>query len=481
MPAPASADDFLAVVEKSRLVAAGALADYRARIATGSNSPDSPKRVADLLIRDGRITPFQAELLLAGKSRPFFIGPYKVLSRIGNGSMGVVYLCLHTGMRRQVALKVLQGRRAKDEVALQRFLREARAAAALNHPNVVHALDLGCEADLHYLCMEYIDGVSLKELVRKEGPVEPRRLAGYLRQAALGVQHAHEAGLIHRDIKPSNLMIDRDGVVKVLDLGLALYAEGDEELTQGVQLGNIAYAAPEQAKDSHAVDGRADIYSLGATFYLAATGRQPVPAVGIADKTPPPRARDTADFTRLMAILERMTALKPADRPQTAAEVAAELATWITPPPLPRGTPISSTELTLPTPTATAAPVPAPATAATPPAPAAPQPSVTAPAAAALAAQPGLRPPAPPAAPRPAPTPPPLPAPAPAKHKLAFEVARPPQPAARPAKWKLPSWQSLRDRIPKTAFTREWFSRWRVPLVLGSAALLGLLLAVITR
>src|SRR5262249_38211773 len=264
--------------------------------------------------------------------RPFFVGPYKVLSRIGNGNMGVVYLCEHVDMRRRVALKVLQGRRAKDQVALQRFLREARAAAAINHPNVVHALDLGCEGDLHYLSMEYIDGISLKEVVRAQVPLEPRRLAGYLRQAALGLQHAHQAGLIHRDIKPSNVMIDRDGVVKILDLGLALFAEGDEELTQGVQLGDIAYAAPEQTRDSHTVDARADIYSLGATFYLAATGRQPLPAMGITDNTPPPRALATTDFSRLMAILQRMTATNPDLRHQTASEVVAEIVAWVTPP-----------------------------------------------------------------------------------------------------------------------------------------------------
>ncbi len=333
MPAPASTDDFLAIVEKSRLMALDELDGYRLRAAA---DPKPPKQVADWMVKDGVLTAFQAELLLAGKSRPFFIGPYKVLSRIGNGSMGVVYLCEHVDMCRRVAVKVLQERRAKDEVAFQRFLREARAAAALNHPNVVHALDLGNEGNVHYLTMEYIDGVSLKDLVRKEGPLPARRLADYLRQAALGVQHAHEVGLVHRDIKPSNIMIDRDGVVKVLDLGLALFADAEEELTRGARLGNIAYAAPEQVQDSHTVDARADIYSLGATFYFAATGRHPTPGVGISNDTPPPRANDKGDFTRLMSILQRMTAPEPANRYQTAAKVVTEMVMWVPPaPPMP--------------------------------------------------------------------------------------------------------------------------------------------------
>src|ERR1700722_15476613 len=167
MPPPVTPADFLTIVEKSGLLQKEELGGYRNRFAA---DPGPPDQVANLLVVDGRLTPFQVELLLAGKYRPFFIGAYKVLSRIGNGSMGVVYLCEHRDMRRKVAVKVLQSRRARDEVALERFLREARAAAALNHPNVVHALDVGCENGLHYLVMEYIAGMSLKQLILSEGP-----------------------------------------------------------------------------------------------------------------------------------------------------------------------------------------------------------------------------------------------------------------------------------------------------------------------
>jgi serine/threonine protein kinase len=325
MPPPVNADEFLAVVEKSGLLAEGELDDYRYRAAA---DPASPDRVANWMVTDGRLTPFQVGLLLAGKYRPFFVGSYKVLSRLGNGSMGVVYLCEHKDMRRRVAVKILQSRRVHDQVALERFFREARAAAHLNHPNVVHALDVGFESGLHYLVMEYINGNSLKEMFSKTGPLPPLLVANYLLQAAQGIQHAHEAGLIHRDIKPSNIMIDRAGVIKLLDLGLARFNNEEVDLTRGATLGSLAYAAPEQMEDSHTVDARGDVYSLGATFYHALCGRPPI-GVGV-DAPPPPRPTDIANFTRVMAVLRKMIAVNPSERYQSAAEVVAELAGWAT-------------------------------------------------------------------------------------------------------------------------------------------------------
>jgi serine/threonine protein kinase len=341
MPAPGNATEFLAVVEKSRLLKEDDLDRYRFQSAA---DPSPPDRVAKWMMMDGRLTQFQAGLLLAGKSRPFFLGQYKILSRLGNGSMGVVYLCEHEIMARKVAVKVLQRRRAQDVVALERFLREARAAAALDHPNVVRALDFGCENQLHYIVMEYIDGRSLKAQVLSEGALQPLKVAGYLRQAALGLQHAHAAGLIHRDVKPSNLMINRNGIVKLLDLGLARFEESDVDLTQGKKLGTLAYVAPEQATDSHAVDARADIYSLGVTFYLALTGRSPKPGNGIGDAVPPD-LEDTINFDRIMTVLRRMTAQAPAERYQSAAEVAAEMDLILSPPPaIPEPEPLSEHE-----------------------------------------------------------------------------------------------------------------------------------------
>src|SRR4029079_13529367 len=126
-------------------------------------------------------------------------------------------------MRRRVAVKVLPASKANDESALKRFEREARAAAALDHPNIVHAYDIDQDEDLHFLVMEYVDGASLQDIVKKSGPMEPLRAAHYIRQASLGLEHAHGAGLVHRDIKPGNILVDRAGLVKILDMGLARF------------------------------------------------------------------------------------------------------------------------------------------------------------------------------------------------------------------------------------------------------------------
>ena len=167
---------------------------------------------------------------------------------------------------------------------IERFYREARAAAALDHPNIVRAYDIDREEGepgqntLHYLVMEFVDGASLQDIISRSGPLSPERAAHYIKQAAQGLQHAHEAGLVHRDIKPGNLLLDRTGTVKVLDLGLARFFEpGKDNVTErydekNAVLGTADYLAPEQARGD-AVDIRADIYSLGATFYFLLTGR----------------------------------------------------------------------------------------------------------------------------------------------------------------------------------------------------------------
>src|SRR3989442_406990 len=232
-------------------------------------------------------------------------------------------------MRRRAAVKVLPTARASDPSALERFYREARAVAALDHPNIVRAYDIDQEDNLHFLVMEYVDGTSLQELVKKSGPLEPGRSAHYIRQAAMGLQHAHEvAGLVHRDIKPGNLIVDRGGTVKILDMGLArFFNDQDDMLTQKYDenvLGTADYLAPEQALDSHGVDIRADIYSLGATFYYCLTGRTPFTEGTVAQKliwhqtrqpTPIKQMRpDVPDALRVL--IDRMMSTDPAQRPQ---------------------------------------------------------------------------------------------------------------------------------------------------------------------
>jgi serine/threonine protein kinase len=324
MPVPTSVDEFLALLTRSKVVERKRLAAWLRRFGAPFATPE---QLANRMLVDGLLTPFQMTHLLQGKWRGYFVGHWKVLGPIGSGRMGAVYLCEHRHLRRQAAIKILLGIRAQDQTALGRFEREARAAAALDHPNIVHAFDVGCEDGLHYLVMEYVNGVSLRRIVEDKGPLPPAEAARYLHQAALGLQHAHEAGLVHRDIRPSNLMVDGDGIVKILDFELARFDEDESDLTRVGRLGSLPYIAPEQAEDSHRVDSRADIYSLGATFYLCLTGKRPRP--GMFDPLPRPRSPEhAAEFARLMQVLQRMMAPAPDDRYQSAAEVAETISAW---------------------------------------------------------------------------------------------------------------------------------------------------------
>lgn len=279
MPAPQTVPDFLALLRQSSLLTDANLDKFLDKHSTALRG--RPGALAGLLIEAGLLTHFQADQLLRGKWRRFSIGRYTVLDQIGTGGFGSVYLCEHRHMRRKVAVKILPMIRANDNSCLERFYREARAVAALNHPNIVRAYDVGQEQNLHFLAMEYVDGVTLHELVSQRGPLEPLRAVHYLRQAAQGLQHAYEAGLVHRDIKPGNLLVDMTGTVKILDLGLARFYEDhtDQLSAKNAEtvLGTIDYVSPEQALNSHDVDIRSDIYSLGATFYYCLTGSPPFP------------------------------------------------------------------------------------------------------------------------------------------------------------------------------------------------------------
>ena len=234
-------------------------------------------------------------------------------------------------------MKLLPPSSASDEESLKRFQREARASAALDHPNIVRTFDIGLDGKLHYLVMEYVDGKTLHEVVQAEGPLEVHRACAFIRQAALGLQHAHEAGLIHRDIKPGNLIVDAADTVKILDLGLARFigesAETEEVLTKGV-IGTPDYLAAEQIQDSHRVDIRADIFSLGGTLYFALTGRPPYGDQGTPAKKlqwqlthdPYPIHMFRPEVPdEVVTILTRMMAKGLRERYQKPAEVAAAL------------------------------------------------------------------------------------------------------------------------------------------------------------
>jgi serine/threonine protein kinase len=273
MDAISTVPDLLHLLEKSRLLERFDLDGYLRHPSRMLSTPKTARELAAMLVHDKILTRFQADNLLRGKWRGFFLGSYKVLRPIATGSTGVVYLCEHGDKPERVAVKVLEASRERDPESVKRFQREARAAAALDHPNIVRGFELGREDFCHYFVMEFVEGYSIKQLVRDHGPLESHVAIDYLRQAAAGLQHAHDAGLVHRDIKPSNLIVNRSGTLKILDMGLALFLEGDSILlTKRGVLGSLDYIAPEQATDSHAVDARADIFSLGATFWFCLTG-----------------------------------------------------------------------------------------------------------------------------------------------------------------------------------------------------------------
>jgi serine/threonine protein kinase len=298
--------------------------------------------MAERFFKAGLVTNFQNEQLLKGKFRGFSIGKYKVLERIGAGGMGQVFLCEHPHLRRRAAIKVLPVDRASEEALLGRFLREARAAAALDHPHIVRAFDVDQDRGLHFLVMEYVEGTDLYHMVRKRGPLPISEACEYIRQGSLGLQHAHEAGLIHRDIKPSNFLVDKSGTVKLLDLGLARFAEETpDELTHRFDgnnvLGTADYVAPEQTRDSHEVDQRCDIYALGGTLYFLLTGQAPFPDGSPADKMIAHRQRKPTPVRQLRSevapglalVIDKMMAKTPDDRFDSAIEVAESLAPWL--------------------------------------------------------------------------------------------------------------------------------------------------------
>ncbi len=347
MSSKLNVETFIAVLKKSGLIEADRLqrsvADYTAK----GGSPDDSHKLADFLVANGIITRWQSDKLLQGKHKGYFLGKYRLLSLLGKGGMSSVYLAEHVLMRRRCALKVLPTKRVTDSSYLARFHREAQAVASLDHPNIVRAYDVDHQVDrdneIHFLVMEYVEGFSLQELVQNQGVLGFCDTAEYIRQAALGLHNAHEAGMVHRDVKPGNLLVDPNGVVKVLDLGLARFFTGDEDedaLTirhDEKVLGTADYLAPEQALDSHTVDARADIYGLGCTMYFLLTGRPPFTEGTLAQrlmahqtKTPPAVESLRPDMPlSLAAIVRKMMSKKPEDRYSTAKENADALFAWI--------------------------------------------------------------------------------------------------------------------------------------------------------
>ena len=263
---------------------------------------------------------------------------YRVLAKLGEGGMGIVYKAEHRRMERSVALKVISKNLVANPSAVLRFAQEVKAAARLSHPNIVAAHDADEAGGLHFLVMEYVEGISLHRLVQERGALAVGAACDYVRQAALGLQHAFERGMVHRDIKPHNLMLTAEGQVKVLDFGLARFVSqtrsGASLTGSGYLMGTPDFIAPEQARDAHRADVRADIYSLGCTLFYLLAGRPPFPdgtpvqklAAHVQKAAPRLDKVCSAVPAALAQVVAKMLAKDPSERYQTPAEVAQALA-----------------------------------------------------------------------------------------------------------------------------------------------------------
>ena len=300
------------------------------------NEAADPQEVAKLIVQRGWLTAFQIKFIWKGRADELFLNQYVLVDRLGEGGMGEVYKAKHRRMDRDVALKVIRKERLNSAEAVKRFHQEIKTAAALAHENVVMAYDADQAGDRHFFAMEYVEGTNLSKLVKEKGPMDIAKACDCIRQASLGLHHAFERGMVHRDIKPSNLLYGKNGVVKILDMGLARLqeqpAEGLSRITQeGLVYGTPDFLSPEQARNARNVDIRADIYALGCTFYFLLCGHTPYQGGTPTEKMLRHTIEPIPPITRpgvppqVESIVYKMMAKKPEDRFQTPAEVAFAL------------------------------------------------------------------------------------------------------------------------------------------------------------
>jgi serine/threonine protein kinase len=270
-----SHSQFVRYLADSGLISAEDITTVRSR------QPDDAQECARELVRQKKLTRFQAEQIYLGKGQSLVLGNYVILDRLGQGGMGMVFKAEHTRMKRLVALKVVTTSKLDSPDAVKRFRREVEAAAKLSHPNIVAAHDADEAKGAHFLVMEFVDGDNLSNLVKTQGPLPVEWAVDCIIQAARGLAHAHAQGVIHRDIKPSNLMLDKQGTLKILDMGLARLNESNasghaDALTDSDSIfGTVDYMSPEQALNTKRAGRPADIYSLGVTLFFLVTGKAP--------------------------------------------------------------------------------------------------------------------------------------------------------------------------------------------------------------
>ena len=344
----------------------------------------SAEQLTEELVQRGWLTTYQQTHLLSGQGNKLILGPYRLVEPLGAGGMGMVFKGWHPRLDRIVALKLIHTNpfTFRPEI-ITRFHREARANAKLQHPNLVVLFDADEVDDTHYIAMEFVNGINLEKMVRQNGPLPIKQACDYIRQAALGLQHAAECGLVHRDIKPSNILVALTttasqrssfqlkrpdlvtapdvevavdpnasrtnapwGAIKILDMGLARLLKSMEAhdsnhaapLTKaGSLLGTPDFISPEQARDARSVDVRSDLYSLGCTFYFLLTGQPPfhggntIQKLARHETEPPHPIRELRPQipTFVARVIERLLAKKPEDRFQTPHELADVLAEYL--------------------------------------------------------------------------------------------------------------------------------------------------------
>jgi serine/threonine protein kinase len=347
MNALSSAQQFLQLTGRSQLIPESQLAVILRQASADLQVPAdgiSASGIADWLVQQNLLTTWQTQKLLQGKHRGFFLGPYKLHSKLARGGMSTIYSGVHIQSKQTVALKVLPLSKVGKSSYLPRFMREADIAKRLEHPHVVRVFDIHSASDgvnlVHFMAMELLEGRDLYDLVIADGPLPCRAAVSYIMQAAVGLQYAHEAGLVHRDVKPGNLFLTTEGVVKILDLGLAQDFESTENLTREFNervLGTADYLSPEQAVDSHMADARADIYSLGCTLYFLLTGQPPFNDGTLTQRILAHQTRSPAPISAcredvpadLQEILTEMMCKDRNRRIQTAELVAERLKLWL--------------------------------------------------------------------------------------------------------------------------------------------------------
>ena len=335
-------DDFAEKVALSGLVPTAELTQARAQVEP-KPAADASLRLARLLVQQGLLTTYQARKLLAGATRGFFLGGYRILSPLGEGGMGKVFLAVNEQTFGKVAIKVLPPRKALEEAgSLVRFRREMELSQRCDHPNLARTLAVGTEGDVNFIVLEYIPGMSLFDMVRSEryGPPRVSDAARLFLKVLDGLDAAHQAGLVHRDIKPSNIMIMADGNAKILDLGLARAMGEEKGITRAnTVLGTLDYASPEQLSDASRADVRSDLYSVGCTLYFTLSGRPPFEGGDVINKIFRQRLDDPEPLENIArgvpaafaAMVRRLMAKKPDERYQTCKELRADMARWTDP------------------------------------------------------------------------------------------------------------------------------------------------------